>query len=642
MKIKPSFIILIAICICLSAIYPIIYHYAEKEVAELPEFILREEAIVLLAEGIQEKANEMNCKGYIIPIKIVDYDDSSLTFLKEDINLALSSYKNWQLTVDETTKKEIKKRFTENLSNWGAMLSGNELEKKLKTQLHAQPNYSSKAKVFKLKEEKTNDMRLIVYIYDERTSSEEFNVSVNFIHPLTLKQLEEKRETEINNLNTLRKNADISKKFILVFVTLFILYILTVFIIYLIQKYQIKKTKDYLLIEIEKKQELVDNGYFVTAFELAEKFLIYFPEHTEIKAFKERLLDVTNNDPKKAQVAYVEAKKLQLRITNYERESQKAFLTGEERNALVPLLQYNPELDSSFKRLVFLEEKEEKKKEFEPKFENIKHLYNSCKLKQAEQELLTLQKLYPGYSELIEYQKIIEQTQKDAQNKFSSIQNNICNGEIRMAKQTLDKVLNTYNDMPEALDLKTEFEEAAGNIHFILKPSGKEKEIEIICKDEVILGREDIDVKPDIVFNDRRISRPHLRISIIEDKVIAEDMGSACGSFINGEKIISKSLNDGDLLNLAKLIELQIHIYRMENGNIGGILITGNSKNYLIISTFVKFFIDKGNLALGKDNYSIYHQEKLTVLSIDKKGFILNDNMMINIEQRNYNVEVIK
>lgn len=644
MKIKIFVIILIALAICISAIYPIIYHYTDKEIKELPEFITREKAIEMLAGGIQENANKINCKGYIIPIDIVDYDDLLLTFLKEDINLALSSYKSWQLTVDEKTKKEIKKRFEENLSKWGAMLSGYELERMLKIKIKAHPDYSTKVKVSKLKDAKINDMRLIVYVYNETTASEEFNVSVNFIHPLTLKQLEEKREADVRRLDVLRKRADLSKKFLIGFSTLLVLYFLIVLLISFIQKLQIKKSKQYLLVEIEKREGLVNNGHFVTALELSDKYLKLFPDDTVIKAFRERLLDFTNNDPKKAQVAFVEAKKLQLRITKYEKEPGKAFLTGDEKNTLVPLLQYNPDLDSSYKKLVFLEEKEQKRKEFEPKFENVKQLYNNCKLKQAEQELLALQKVYPDYSELVEFQSIIEQAQNEAKKKFSCVQDYFKDGEIRNAKQTLDIVLDKYKDMPEALSLKNEFEETSGNDHFILNPptGGKEKEIELICKNEILLGRAEVDVKPDIEFTNRRISRPHLRISIVDDKVIAKDLESAGGSFVNGEKIISHSLNNGDFINLAKFTEFQVFIYKTENDNIGGVLLKGSSKNYLIVSNYVKFNIDKGNLTLDKDNYSIYHQDGLTIISTDKDSILLKSNVNINLGKNNYNVEVIK
>jgi hypothetical protein len=626
----------------LSAIYPIVYHYKDKVQEELPEFMTRRDAIDLLAEGIQENAKKNNCKGYIIPIKTLDYPDLLLASLKADINLALASYKDWQLKADEETQKEMKERREENLSKWGPMLSGYELERMLNIQITTLPNYSTKAKVSKIKSIKINDIKLIVYVYNEITSSEEFNVSVNFIHPSTLKQFKDKRKAGIRSLAILYKRADLSKKFLLGFVTFLILYILIVFIISLFQKHQIKKSKEYLLIEIEKREELVNNGHFVTALELADRYLKLFPDDTEIKAFRERLLDFTNNDPKKAQVAFVEAKKLQLRIKKYEQEPGKAYLTGDEKNALVPLLQYNPDLDSSYKRLVSLEEKEQKREEFGPKFENVKKLFSNCQLKQAEQELLTLQNLYSGYSELVEYQKKLEQAQTKVKNKFSSVQDYINKGEIRKAKQTLDAVLKGFNDMPEALKLKREFEEATGKEHFILKPSGKEKEIELICKDEVIIGRADIDVIPDIEFADRRISRPHLRISIVDDNVIAEDLDSAGGSFINGEKIVSNSINDGDLLNLAKFIDLQIFIYRTENDDVGGILLTGNSKNYLIIFTYAKFHIAKGNLTFDKDNYSIYHQDGLTIISTDKESILLKHDIKINLDKSNYNVEVIE
>ena len=47
-------------------------------------------------------------------------------------------------------------------------------------------------------------------------------------------------------------------------------------------------------------------------------------------------------------------------------------------------------------------------------------------------------------------------------------------------------------------------------------------------------------------------------MSLIDDKLIAEDLGSANGTFVNGEKISSVPLTVGDILNIGKVMDFAI------------------------------------------------------------------------------------
>jgi diguanylate cyclase (GGDEF)-like protein len=58
-------------------------------------------------------------------------------------------------------------------------------------------------------------------------------------------------------------------------------------------------------------------------------------------------------------------------------------------------------------------------------------------------------------------------------------------------------------------------------------------------------------------FNDDGVSRKHARIILVREEVIIEDLGSANGTFVNGEPILSHSLKDGDKVRLGSTTVLK-------------------------------------------------------------------------------------
>ena len=47
------------------------------------------------------------------------------------------------------------------------------------------------------------------------------------------------------------------------------------------------------------------------------------------------------------------------------------------------------------------------------------------------------------------------------------------------------------------------------------------------------------------------VSKQHCRIVVEEEQVVVEDLGSANGTFVNGEPIEKAHLKDGDRLGIA-------------------------------------------------------------------------------------------
>jgi pSer/pThr/pTyr-binding forkhead associated (FHA) protein len=75
-----------------------------------------------------------------------------------------------------------------------------------------------------------------------------------------------------------------------------------------------------------------------------------------------------------------------------------------------------------------------------------------------------------------------------------------------------------------------------------------------IQQESVILGR---GTECDLVLPERQVSRQHLKIKLIEDRYIAEDLDSKNGTWINGQPLKGeRPLKDGDEIQLALVVKL--------------------------------------------------------------------------------------
>jgi hypothetical protein len=101
----------------------------------------------------------------------------------------------------------------------------------------------------------------------------------------------------------------------------------------------------------------------------------------------------------------------------------------------------------------------------------------------------------------------------------------------------------------------------------VLRPTKVGKEVLLMRNDTFIIGR-DRSKGAVIVLSDDRISRAHLKLCVLGDHLVAEDMGSSGGSFVAGHKITNSYVSDGDILSLAKALQVQVYLCREGVGSI--------------------------------------------------------------------------
>ena len=77
-----------------------------------------------------------------------------------------------------------------------------------------------------------------------------------------------------------------------------------------------------------------------------------------------------------------------------------------------------------------------------------------------------------------------------------------------------------------------------------------------LTKEVTMLGR---DVTNDIVVGDAEISRHHTRITRTPGGIVLEDLGSASGPFINGDRLVSpRVLASGDMVGMGENVTMTL------------------------------------------------------------------------------------
>lgn len=621
----------IGVLFLLSGIYPIRYHLSGDPSKSLPDYRTYDTAIhKILPDSIKSLAAKYNCSGYVQQVEEVEQPNNSLSNLQTDLNIALADYNNWEVLVSSEERAKIKRRMDQKIKSWN--FSGRELERIVRTQRHTAANtrFSPSAEwKYSSKDDQTNNVQLVLSIKDDLEQTTVFFVRLSFIHPNTLTEIKEKQKEETNQFEQMENYSELSMKFLYGFGAL--LFLLG-FVRVGEQTYKAKKQKqlkEYLLKEIQQRDNLIDNGHFVAANELAEKYLRFFPDDVEISAFHKRLLDYTNNDPEKAQKAYVEAKKLRNKIDKYPQNPSEALLDSTEKESIKQLLPYNKHLSDEYSKILSLEEETKSHRELRNTIEDVKKSIQSNKISRADEQLKTAQERWSADGALVELRNEVESIKEEFQKSYQDTIQLFNQGMVREASRSLESLFRNYGDMPEIQELKKNYNESKGKKKFLLHPAEIGFSPGIYFKDEVVIGRSDENKHPDIEFADRLVSREHLKLKIANNLVTAEDMGSAGGTFINGEKIEQAELKDGDNLNLSKVYDFDVHFYYENENKLGGLFLNGQNQKYLIVFSKLSFGFGGESLTLKNAQLTLHSFEDIPVITWENGFAIINNETEI-------------
>ncbi|MFC1502503.1 FHA domain-containing protein, partial [bacterium] len=101
---------------------------------------------------------------------------------------------------------------------------------------------------------------------------------------------------------------------------------------------------------------------------------------------------------------------------------------------------------------------------------------------------------------------------------------------------------------------RTQFYEEPSAKLVVVKSDNLEGDIEL-GEGEMVFGREDT---ADVALDDKRASREHCKIFLAENQFTIADLGSSNGTFVNGQKISEKALENGDRIQIGStMLEFQ-------------------------------------------------------------------------------------
>ncbi|MFQ3675635.1 MAG: FHA domain-containing protein, partial [Endomicrobiia bacterium] len=365
--------------------------------------------------------------------------------------------------------------------------------------------------------------------------------------------------------------------------------------IFLVKKRKLIKNST---LTMEKLTEYVKQGSYVAAEKLVNEQLKYLSDNTDFLAFKQRLMTITKNDTKKAEESYIRFINLKTKFSSGQVLTEEEFeeIKQLHKNLDLPEISEFVAKYEKYLRINVLNKQIEQQQTY------IRMLISTGELTKALSEINNLSKdnciaeykmlSFDNHQEgnflpvpaiidtISSLKNEVEQKIESLKQKFILAKQKIAEYNILEIEKILSEVTKETKDIKEAFELKELIERTKKVEKIILKPLKTGKDVYIIKKDTIVFGRKDR-VLPDVDIEDRSISRDkHLKISMVENKVIAEDENSSCGTFYGGKRFSILELEDGTVLNLARVCEINVHICRGEervlNTIVGGTVLSSD------------------------------------------------------------------
>ncbi|MDB4993599.1 MAG: diguanylate cyclase [Myxococcaceae bacterium] len=132
---------------------------------------------------------------------------------------------------------------------------------------------------------------------------------------------------------------------------------------------------------------------------------------------------------------------------------------------------------------------------------------------------------------------------------------------------------------------------------------------------ETTLGRS---TQTTLRFNDDGVSRKHARVILVKDQVIIEDLGSANGTFVNGDPIMSHGLKDGDKVRLGSTTVLRFTYHDTLDEKFQQQMYDAALRDGLTQCFNKKYLVDRLNTELA---YAARHKSLLSLILFDVDHF---------------------
>jgi hypothetical protein len=359
--------------------------------------------------------------------------------------------------------------------------------------------------------------------------------------------------------------------------------LLVLLTIIIISRRMSKQARDSLREFEEKVYRFADAGQFVAAMNEIDKYLQLLPGDSGIMALKNQLLVKTNNNPAQAEKAFnklsvirskLEGRGLD-RINEQDLEDLRKISEALEVENLGALLGRVEGIllskkgaarlnNARIKAQSLIEQgkpaeavRELEKAREDPEMTEYAGLISNM----DEHSRLAL----PGPDTLNQARSAAEEKLRSSKADLEEARGLLAGGEVRNAEILLKKAFSANKELAEAEKLLSEIEKSRKAEKLELRPEKIGKKIFIFKKDALTIFRKDAK-SPDIEVNAGTVSRnAHLKIALMDGKLVAEDQNSKFGTKIGGDLVkdgARREICEGDILNFNNAYNLTAHIYR--------------------------------------------------------------------------------
>ncbi len=333
----------------------------------------------------------------------------------------------------------------------------------------------------------------------------------------------------------------------------------------------------------EKVGEFANAGQFMAALNEINKHLAYLSDDSEVIALKNQLLVKTKGDPAKAEQAYNKLQfikgKLESRgmdkINDKDLEDLRMIsdsIEVENVGAIIGRIEGQLHTKIAGARITAARSRAKALLENGRPAEAARELekvqqdpamneYAGLLLGMDDNARLAL----PSPDSLKSIHGTAEEIIRKSQTDLAEGKELVKRGEVTLAGELLTKAFGANRELTEAETLLGKIEKSRKAEKLVLTPEKIGKKVFIFKKDVITVFRKDFK-EPDIEVNSKTVSRDaHLKIAVMENKVLAEDQNSSAGTKIGGELLKGGSrleINDGDIVDFNGAYQMTAHICR--------------------------------------------------------------------------------
>ena len=308
-------------------------------------------------------------------------------------------------------------------------------------------------------------------------------------------------------------------------------------------------------------------GLYVAAYERIRRYLTYCPGDADAQ----QLLASLPAEPRLAQQAAAERRDLEQLVQTIRTSGHFVDVTaGEGWKRKQELAKHDRRLEQAMSLYLDLKAEWQRTKELETLRgqceREIQQLISQRRFNAAEERAKELAATDPDWNGLKLLEATVASARDKAQAYLADARRLLEARDPAAALAAADKACEHDVEADEAKCLAERIRASERGLRLVPKTVGKS--LLVFANTAVTFGRAEGHVLVDNV----KVSGKHLQLALADNKLVAQDLDSRNGTYYRGEKFKRLELHDGDILDMAGVCQLTLHVQRGEPASSPGAL----------------------------------------------------------------------